>query len=168
MSLARTSAYTSARYHYARLFLTPLDPSSPPADPVTVLELVDKVLVEWYGSMGAIGARGEVHVVSLHPRDQTAAASRAHATRDEDIRGDDLVRDVILRFPAGATHPVLTSLALAPSCSLSGHAYALRLLNDSGDLQRLTGLPGSGRTGYESWVAGLSAKAETKEEMVLG
>ncbi|GAA6040441.1 hypothetical protein JCM8097_004551 [Rhodosporidiobolus ruineniae] len=155
MPVARTPSYTQDRYHYARLLVTPIPPASgtvEPVDRLTLLQLVDKVLGEWYGAMGGPGGVGEVDVASVQP-----AAAGAGGEKDEKAR------EAVLRFPAGATHSLLTALPLSPLSS-----YHLSVLSHSSDLQRVGPSPaGRGKGGYKSWVAGL--REERKGEgMVEG
>lgn len=87
MAVSHATAYTKARYHYARLLLAPLPPSSTPIDIPTLLQLVHKTTSEWYGTMGGPVALSDVDVVLIEPR---LGANEA-----------DPAREVVIRFPAG-------------------------------------------------------------------
>ncbi|BGP19790.1 hypothetical protein JCM10213_003099 [Rhodosporidiobolus nylandii] len=174
MALARTPSYTTTRWHYALLLLAPLPrtDTSPTqrADAVTLRLLLDQVCGEWFGVAGGVGG-GEVELVSLRTPGGGAACVGGAG---EEAQGQ--AREAVVRFPAGATHPLLTALPLSTP-TVSGQAYRIRVLADSADLQRLAaGLAGKGRAGYKTWVGGFKGKGvkvtqkvqDGGEEMVEG
>ncbi|POY72861.1 hypothetical protein BMF94_4116 [Rhodotorula taiwanensis] len=137
MAIARTPLHTAARWHYARLLCTPLalagtDPTAPrPAlvDRATVLQLVSRVLQDLYGTMGGPIGLGEVDVAAIEPSAFGGS-------------------EVVIRFPAGATHALLTALPLA---TLS--PFRISILRHAADLGQLAGSAGRGARGYKGWVA---------------
>jgi hypothetical protein len=96
MAIPHTPSYTLQRFHYARLLITPLpSPSSaqePTVDRLTTLQLVDKILSEWYGTMGGPGGVGEVDVVSV--------------AKEAPKGGIGAEREVIIRFPSACVFPL--------------------------------------------------------------
>ncbi|KPV71992.1 uncharacterized protein RHOBADRAFT_47173 [Rhodotorula graminis WP1] len=131
MAIAHAPPYSHARYHYARLVLSPLEPSSPPVDVPTLVQLLDSVTSAWFGTMG-----GPVALVQL----DVVLVEQAHGRPAED-------REVVIRFPAGTTHDLLTALALSPHPS-----FRLSILRDAPDLARLGGAAGRGKAGYAAWL----------------
>ncbi|GAA5838975.1 hypothetical protein JCM9279_002555 [Rhodotorula babjevae] len=154
MAIAHAPPHTLARYHYARLLLSPLSPSSPPVDIPTLVQLLAKTTSDWFGTMGGPVGLAEVDVV-LVERAQGGA------------EGDN--SEVVIRFPAGATHDLLTALALSPHPA----AFRLSVLRDAADLARLGGGAGRGKAGYAAWVgraraAGASERGAMGGEMQVG
>ncbi|GAA5891646.1 hypothetical protein JCM8208_007356 [Rhodotorula glutinis] len=142
MAIAHAPPHTLARYHYARLLLSPLAPSSSstPVDLPTVVHLLHRTTADWYGTMGGPVALAEVDVVLVEP-----------------ARGGDS-SEVVIRFPAGATHDLLTALALSPHPH-----WRLSVLRDAADLGRLGGKAGRGREGYKAWVRDARDRATLRE-----
>ncbi|GAA5899599.1 hypothetical protein JCM6882_001160 [Rhodosporidiobolus microsporus] len=151
--------HTSARWHYARLLLTPLPPQTDSIDRLTLLQLVERAAGEWYGAAGAPG-RGTVEVVAI------LSASEVDGTKGKGTEG---AREAVIRFPASALPALLTALPLSPSSS-----YRLEILSHSSDLQRVAGTgTGGGRAsrgkrGYAKWVQGLKSGNGGGEAMVEG
>lgn len=169
MAIAHAPPHTLARYHYARLLLSPLSSSSPPVDTPTLLQLLAKTTGDWFGTMGGPVALAEVDVVLIE---------RAQGRSEGD-------REAVIRFPAGcvslspscagpwtsfsakltpsiarsATHDLLTALALTPH-----PAFRLSVLRDAPDLARLSGAAGRGKAGYAAWVKEARERAGREEE----
>ncbi|GAA5863428.1 hypothetical protein JCM8547_006978 [Rhodosporidiobolus lusitaniae] len=166
MTIPRTPAYAlnSGRWHYARFLVTPLDSKTGTAvDEVTLLQLVDSVLREFYGTMGGPGGMGEVDVV------QVKGAAGGKSTGDIGEGGP--AREAVIRFLASTAYSLLTALPLSTP-SVSGQAYRLAILSHSGDLQRVSSSPaGKGAGGYKGWVKALKEEGKEKkkgEAMVEG
>ncbi|BGP51471.1 hypothetical protein JCM10450v2_007413 [Rhodotorula kratochvilovae] len=143
MAISHAPPHTRARYHYARLLLTPLSPSNAPIDVPTLVGFFARTTGEWFGTMGGPVGLSEVDVVLVEPAQNPSGASGAEGASE-----------VVIRFPAGATHDLLTALPLS---SLPG--YRLSVLKDAGDLARLAGAAGRGAAGYKGWVRGVKAQA---------
>lgn len=101
MAIAHAPPHTLARYHYARLLLSPLSSSSPPVDIPTLLQLLAKTTGDWFGTMGGPVALAEVDVVLIE---------RAQGGSEGD-------REAVIRFPAGCVSLSLSSAI--PSSSFS-------------------------------------------------
>ncbi|KWU41520.1 hypothetical protein RHOSPDRAFT_7670, partial [Rhodotorula sp. JG-1b] len=145
MAIARASSHTAERYHYARLLCTPISATTEPVesaatqtataiDRATVLQLFSRLLQDLYGTMGGPVALGELDVAAI----ETA--------REQDSQSSE----VVIRFPAGATHAILTALPLATSSP-----FRLSVLRHSSDLSRLVGPAGHGPRGYAQWAQGV-------------
>ncbi|GAA5992979.1 hypothetical protein JCM10908_000782 [Rhodotorula pacifica] len=154
MAIARTPAHSAARYHYARLLCTPvllagMDPTAPTAtmDRATFLQLVSRVLQDLYGTMGGPIGLSEIDVIAIE-----GVTSSSNASGD----GGSRASEVVIRFPAGATHAILTALPLARSSP-----FRLTVLRHSSDLSRLAGVAGHGQRGYREWVQVLKNEAAT-------
>ncbi|BGP03168.1 Pyridoxal-5'-phosphate-dependent protein beta subunit [Rhodotorula toruloides ATCC 204091] len=151
MAIARTPAHTPARWHYARLLVSPTvdtaaDSSTAPIDVPTLLQLVSRCLQDCYGTMGGPVGLSEVNVVCIEEVSKGLKQwSQANA------------REVVIRFPAGATHALLTALPFTTSPS-----YRLESLADSSDLSRLAGSSGRGKKGYDGWVRGLKERVRVE------
>ncbi|GAA5866055.1 hypothetical protein JCM3774_000008 [Rhodotorula dairenensis] len=144
MAIAHTPNHTPQRYHYARLLCTPVTPAGadltaalPPADRATVLQLLSRVLQDLYGTMGGPVAFGEVDVVAVETLEKAFESGSNHNSSSE----------VVIRFPAGATHAILTALPLATS-----PPFRLSIQRHSSDLARLAGTAGRGPRGYLQWA----------------
>ncbi|GAA5928147.1 hypothetical protein JCM1841_006145 [Sporobolomyces salmonicolor] len=147
----RTASTHVPRSHYARLLITPFpDLRGEPIDRPTLLQLLLKVLGEWFGAAGGVSAN-EVDVVLIEkaafPSSLPTVAGAGKAT--EEAR-EQAAREVVIRFPRSATNPLLTALALAAST-----LYRIQVLSDSSELGRLGGVAGRGKSGYDAWTTGL-------------
>ncbi|BGP35069.1 hypothetical protein JCM10296v2_006899 [Rhodotorula toruloides] len=151
MAVARTPSNTPARWHYARLLVSPTvdtaaESSGAPIDVPTLLQLVSRSLQDCYGTMGGPIGLSEVDLVCIEEVSEVLKQrSQANA------------RQVVIRFPAGATHALLTSLPLTISPS-----YRLESLADSSDLSRLAGSSGRGKKGYDGWIRGLKERVRVE------
>ncbi|BGO95218.1 hypothetical protein NBRC10512_002992 [Rhodotorula toruloides] len=147
MTIARTPSYTPARWHYARFLVSPIvdtaaESSGAPIDVPTLLQLVSRSLQDCYGTMGGPIGLSDVDVVCIEEVSEgLKQRSQANA------------REVVIRFPAGATHALLTALPLTISPS-----YRLEALAESSNLSRLAGSSGRGKKGYDGWVKGLKER----------
>ncbi|GAA6018307.1 hypothetical protein JCM10207_000798 [Rhodosporidiobolus poonsookiae] len=157
MCAARSLPHTPQRFHYARLSVAPLEGTqTQPVDKVTLLQLLDRVCQEWFGTMGGPGGVGEIEVVHL----QESASGAGGAAGVLDAVGGGRAREAVIRFPAGATPTLLTALPLSLP-SLSGQTYRLSILSDSADLQRVSVGPAArGRAGYRAWAGELKSGRE--------
>ncbi|GAA5874841.1 hypothetical protein JCM1840_003896 [Sporobolomyces johnsonii] len=142
----RTASAHVPRSHYARLLISPL-PNSPaePIDRPTLLQLLLKLLAEWFGAAGGVSAN-EVDVVLIN---KSAFPLNVRGTENATAE-EAAAREVVIRFPRAATNPLLTALPLAASSS-----YRIQVLSDSSELGRLGGVAGRGKSGYEAWKTGL-------------
>ncbi|GAA5906086.1 hypothetical protein JCM5296_001042 [Sporobolomyces johnsonii] len=140
----RTASTHIPRSHYARLLISAAEPIDRP----TLLQLLLKLLAEWFGAAGGVSAN-EVDVVLINepafPLPLLKARGTENATAEEAA-----AREVVIRFPRAATNPLLTALPLAASSS-----YRIEVLSDSSELGRLGGVAGRGKSGYEAWKTGL-------------
>ncbi|GJN93858.1 hypothetical protein Rhopal_006917-T1 [Rhodotorula paludigena] len=103
---------------------------------------------------GPIGL-SEVDVVLV---EQPSTVMRKGTSGD----GLEQAREAVIRFPAGATHAILTALPLSPS------SYRIEVLKDAGDLSRLAGTSGRGKKGYAGWLRELKEQGMTADAMVQG
>ncbi|GAA5972487.1 hypothetical protein JCM21900_002108 [Sporobolomyces salmonicolor] len=155
----RTASTHVPRSHYARLLITPFpDLRGEPIDRPTLLQLLLKVLGEWFGAAGGVTAN-EVDVVLIEkaafPSSLPTVAGAGKATATEEA-GELAAREVVIRFPRSATTPLLTALALAAST-----LYRIQVLSDSSELGRLGGVAGRGKSGYDAWTTGLLSGGKT-------
>ncbi|GAA5962319.1 hypothetical protein JCM8115_004298 [Rhodotorula mucilaginosa] len=160
MAIARAPPHSAERYHYARLLCTPISANTGAAQPsgtetatvidrATVLQLFSRLLQDLYGTMGGPVALGELDVVAIEP------------ARGGGQEQDDKASEVVIRFPAGATHAILTALPLATSSP-----FRLSVLRHSSDLSRLVGPAGHGSRGYAQWARGMKAMAVEKGQSI--
>ncbi|BGP27365.1 pyridoxal-5'-phosphate-dependent protein beta subunit [Rhodotorula toruloides] len=153
MAIARAPSHTPARWHYARLLVSSLTPdtaagpSEPPIDVPTLLQLISRSLQDCYGTMGGPIGFSEVDVVCI----EAVSTGVKHQNQAN-------AREVVIRFPAGATHALLTALPLTTSPT-----YRLEALADSSDLARLAGSVGRGKKGYDGWIRALKERVQAEK-----
>ncbi|GAA5843248.1 hypothetical protein JCM11251_002261 [Rhodosporidiobolus azoricus] len=153
--------HTPARFHYARLSLTPSQSTTGAIDHLSLLQLIDKSLREWYGTMGPVSGRSEVEVLSILPLPASGGGNGVNGAGLDGVGSQSAEREAVIRFPAAATHALLTALPLSSSSS-----HRLEILSHSADLQRVAGggPAARGAKGYGEWVRQVKVQGGEGEE----
>ncbi|BGP57944.1 hypothetical protein JCM8202_002129 [Rhodotorula sphaerocarpa] len=161
MAIARTpAAHVPAQWHYARLLCVSLPasglsgpeqaPSPPLLDRATALQVLARVLQDLYGTMGGPVGLGEIDILLIEHSELEGGRFG--------LGGEGGASEIVIRFPTGATHALLTALPLATSAS-----YRLSCLNHSSNLAHLSGPAGRGKRGYKAWRSGIESRAGTAD-----
>ncbi|GAA6056356.1 hypothetical protein JCM3770_005965, partial [Rhodotorula araucariae] len=85
MAVSHAPLHTHARYHYARLLLTPLAPSTDPVDVPVLVAFFAQTTSDWFGTVGGPVGLSDVDVVLVEPSQATEVGAR----------------ESVIRFPAG-------------------------------------------------------------------